>query len=210
FELTGSELVALLKESEEIKKFKPRYNRAQRRTLTAWGLYSFYDEKGYLNFRIGKTAGETKTPHLTFNNSTEGKKWLADRVQKHWLCQKLSGMYHTDGACFHYSIRQCNGACVGAEPKSAYNARANTLIESVEFEDDNMIMIDKGRTTDERSVILIEKGLYRGFGFLDVSESYVQVDDLKACIKESNDNSEIRQIIRGWLRKNKIEKIIKF
>ncbi len=210
YELTGSELVALLKESEEIKKFKPRYNRAQRRTLTAWGLYSHNDESGYLNFRIIKTSSENRLPHITFNSSKEGKDWLALQIQKHWLCQKLSGMYQTDGACFHYSIRQCNGACAGAEAKSVYNARAKKMLDSLELEDDNLIMIDRGRTPDERTIVLIENGHYKGFGFLDTSSSYLQVEDLKACISVAADNREIRQIIRSWLRKNKIEKLIRF
>ncbi len=37
WETTGSELIALLKESFEIKKNKPLYNRAQRRTGFQWG-----------------------------------------------------------------------------------------------------------------------------------------------------------------------------
>ena len=210
YELTGNELIALLKESEEIKKFKPRYNRAQRRSFTAWGLYSHHDEQGYLNFRICKTASENKTPHITFNNGKQGREWLSEKIKKHWLCQKLSGMYQTEGACFHYSIRQCNGACVGAESKTVYNARAGKLIESLEYDDENILIIDKGRTDSERSVVLIENGLYKGFGFLDISETYLQIEDLKACITVATDTREIRQIISGYTKKNKIEKIIKF
>jgi len=44
YEITGSELVALLLESSEIKKHQPLYNRAQSRTFFNYGLYSFYDE----------------------------------------------------------------------------------------------------------------------------------------------------------------------
>ena len=39
FELTGSELIALLLESSEIKKYQPIYNRQQRRTFFNYGLY---------------------------------------------------------------------------------------------------------------------------------------------------------------------------
>ena len=51
---TGSELIALLKESFEIKANKPIYNRAQRRTGFQWGIFSFTDKNGYLNFRYGQ------------------------------------------------------------------------------------------------------------------------------------------------------------
>jgi excinuclease UvrABC nuclease subunit len=39
FELTGHELLALLYESDLIKKHQPYYNRAQRRTYYGFGLY---------------------------------------------------------------------------------------------------------------------------------------------------------------------------
>ena len=42
WETTGSELIALLKESSEIKQNKPVYNRAQRRTGFQWGIFSVY------------------------------------------------------------------------------------------------------------------------------------------------------------------------
>ena len=53
WETTGSELIALLKESFEIKRNKPVYNRAQRRTSFQWGIFSFTDQNGYLNYRYG-------------------------------------------------------------------------------------------------------------------------------------------------------------
>ena len=39
YELTGSELVALLYESDEIKRLKPHYNRQQRRSVFNSGIY---------------------------------------------------------------------------------------------------------------------------------------------------------------------------
>ncbi|WP_295830954.1 exonuclease domain-containing protein, partial [uncultured Winogradskyella sp.] len=52
FEKTGSELVALLKESEEIKKNKPVLNRALRKTIFTHALYQFIDHNGYINLQI--------------------------------------------------------------------------------------------------------------------------------------------------------------
>ncbi|MBL4662668.1 MAG: GIY-YIG nuclease family protein, partial [Flavobacteriaceae bacterium] len=47
-ENTGSELIALLKESEEIKRIKPLFNRALKKTLFNYQLGSFKDEQGYI------------------------------------------------------------------------------------------------------------------------------------------------------------------
>ena len=49
-EQTGNELIALLLESAEIKKHKPLYNRAQRRAMDNFGIFSFTNAQGYLCF----------------------------------------------------------------------------------------------------------------------------------------------------------------
>ena len=210
YELTGSELISLLLESAEIKKHTPRYNRAQRRTMSAIGLYSFKDDKGYINFKIKKTSGEIDRPITGFTNLIQGRKILNSLIEKYWLCQKLSGMYNTDGACFHYDIRQCNGACIAKESVKVYNERAEKLIAEFSFENENMIIIDKGRTDSEKSMIWIESGVYKGFAHIDINESYLDIDNMKSLIKPAEDNREIRSIIKSWLKKNKPEKIMKF
>ena len=60
FEETGSELIALLKESEEIKINKPVYNRSQRKTIFPWALYAEKDGKGYLALKVLKADGRKK------------------------------------------------------------------------------------------------------------------------------------------------------
>lgn len=210
FELTGSELIALLKESQEIKSYKPFYNRAQKVSSYPFGLFASKDEFGYTLLKIKKTSEESRAPLTCFENKDEATTFLTNMVQKNWLCQKLSGLYDTDGACFHYDIRQCNGACIQKEPVKTYNERAEKLIAGLGFSIENQIIIDKGRSATERSVICIEEGKYKGFGFLDITESYLEISDLKDCIKPASDNRDIRQIIYNWMRKNKVEKIIRF
>jgi DNA polymerase-3 subunit epsilon len=208
YELTGSELIALLKESGEIKEQKPRYNRAQKRVTSYWGLYPKKDEYGYINFSLKKTNESADDPVTCFNNKKEAREFLTKMVGKHWLCQKLSGLYQTDGACFHHSIRQCNGACIQAEPASAYNKRAEALIDSLTLDKGNVLIIDRGREPDERSLVRIEKGIYMGYGYLSLNESYLGIEDMLECIKPSLDNRDIRQILRNWLKNNKVEKML--
>ena len=210
YELTGSELIALLKESAEIKNDKPRYNRAQRRSYSALGLYSFKDKKGYINFKISKTNSENRLALTGFNNMTEARNTMNSLIEKYWLCQKLCGMYETEGSCFHFEIRQCNGACISREAVKVYNERAQKLIDALSFENDNMIIIDKGRTDHERSIVSICKGAYKGFGYIDINDSYLNIEDLLSCVTEAHDNKDTRQIIRTWLKKNKPEKILRY
>jgi len=208
YELTGSELIALLKESGEIKEQKPRYNRAQRRSSSYWGLYPGKDEFGYITFSLKKINETADDPVTCFNSKKEAREVLTKMVGKHWLCQKLCGLYQTDGACFHHSIRQCNGACIQGESVSAYNRRAQALLDSLTLDRGNVLIIDRGRDPEERSLVRIEKGIYMGYGYLSVNEGYLGIDEMLECITPSLDNRDIRQILRNWLKNNSVEKML--
>jgi len=208
FELTGSELIALLKESREIKDQKPMYNRAQKRSSFYWGLYTSKDEYGYISFSLCKISENPDDPVTCFNNKKEARETLTKMVEKNWLCQKLSGLYQTDGACFHHSIRQCNGACVQGESVSVYNKRAEALLDSLKLDRGNVLIIDSGRNLQERSLVRIEKGMYLGYGFINVDDSYLGIEQMLDCIQPALDNRDIRQILKNWLKNNKVEKML--
>ena len=208
YELTGSELIALLKESREIKEQKPRYNRAQKRNTSFWGLYPGRDEFGYITFSLKKISETADDPVTCFNNKKEARESLTRMVGKNWLCQKLSGLYQTDGACFHHSIRQCNGACIQGESVAAYNRRAQALLDSLNLDRGNVLIIDKGREVHERSLVRIEKGIYMGYGYISVNDAYLGIEEMLDCIQPSLDNRDIRQILRNWLKNNQVEKIL--
>lgn len=211
FEVTGSELIALLIESSEIKKHSPYYNRAQKRKVMQYGLYSYKDANGYLNLQIDRTALRLNdTPYTCFTSQSEARTVLSRLTEKYWLCQKLCGLYETEGACFHYGIRQCNGACIGKESPAVYNNRVTKALSTFYYDNRNFMIIDKGRNHSERSIIQVENGKYMGFGYLNTEESYVHLDALIDCIKIYEDNRDIHQIIRSYLNHNEVEKIIKY
>jgi DNA polymerase III subunit epsilon len=208
YELTGSELIALLIESDQIKKFKPLFNRSQRRTTFSWGLYDYIDDKGYNCIKISKNNSESQ-PFATFEALDFARESLMNLAEKYNLCQKLCGLYETNGACFHYSIKKCHGACISEESPDTYNSRVEELIKRFGFEKQNFFVIDKGRNTDEKSVVKIENGQYQGFGFIDIT-SAITLEEMNNSIKKYQDNRDVRQIIRNYIRRNKVEKIIPF
>jgi DNA polymerase-3 subunit epsilon len=59
-------------------------------------------------------------------------------------------------------------------------------------------------------VIQLENGKYIGFGFLDTTESYLQLDDIRDCVRIYEDNRDVQQIIRTYLSKNEVEKVIRY
>lgn len=210
YEQTGNELIALLLESEEIKKHKPKFNRAQRRTVTHWGLFSFIDDKGYVNLKIDKNSIHKEKPITCFENLKTAKNKIEKIINEYNLCQKLCGMYKANGPCFHYQIGECNGACIGKEHPTHYNTRALQAINSLKFDNQNMLIIDKGRHFSERTAVKIENGKYLGFGFFDCECIGNNLENIHDCIKKYNDNHEIQRIIKSYIDKNKIETIISY
>ncbi len=205
-ELTGSELVALLLESDEIKKHKPLYNRQQRRSLLNIGLMAGYDLNGYINLKLERLTAKSEVPLATFANLTEAKNYLYKRVEYYQLCQKLCGLYHAEGACFQKGIGQCQGACTGNESPANYNLRARELINSFDYTYPNFILIDKGRHADEKAVVHIKNGKYLGFGYVDAQtpQEYSQLAD---AIMPHADNRDVQQIIRSYLRQGRYERL---
>lgn len=209
FEETGSELIALLKESEEIKINKPVYNRAQRKSIFQWALYASKDALGYLRLSVEKADGRKK--ELTsFTSLMEGKNALFRITEKYQLCQKLNGLYESKAACFQYKIKECKGACVEKEKIEDYNCRVEEFMKNMQFENDNMVIVDKGRSIEERSAVLIENGVYKGYCFFDLNYQITNVEVLKNIIIPMQSNRDTKTIIQMYLRKNKVLRIQKF
>ncbi|CAM3425668.1 exonuclease domain-containing protein [Aequorivita lipolytica] len=207
FEKTGNELIALLKESEEIKQNKPVYNRGLRQTLFTHQLTSIVDEKGYINLTIEKADGRKKAI-TTFSNYQQAKTSLFKITEENQLCQKLTGLYDGGKACFNYTIKECYGACVGKEAVEEYNNRVQAFLERYSYENQNMLIIDRGREIEERSVILIENGIYKGYGFYNLNYQINNPEILKSIINPMQNNRDAQHIIQNYLRKNKVLKTV--
>lgn len=209
YDETGSELIALLKESEEIKINKPILNRAQRKTIFQWALYSEYDNNGYLNLKLQKADGRKKEI-TSFTTLQEGKNTLFRIASEYHLCQKLTGLYITKSECFQYKIKECDGACTGKISALVYNERVQSYIDKNSFENQNMVLIDRGRTINERSAILIENGIYKGYAFYDLNYQINNIEILRNIIIPMQNNRDTRNIIQSHIRRSKSLKIKKF
>ena len=206
-EATGSDLIAQLKESEEIKRNKPVYNRALRKTIYNYQLGLTKDEAGYLQFKIEKTNLD-KPAITTFTNYQQAKSQLFKITEQHQLCQKHTGLHKTAGPCFLQTIKECDGACIGQEPVEQYNARVERFLAMHSYENQNMVIIDHGREVDERSVILIEEGSYKGFGFFNLNYQINNLEILRSIISPMEDNRDAQHIIHSFLRRKKVLKVI--
>lgn len=209
YDETGSELIALLKESEEIKINKPMFNRAQRKNIFQFALYAEKDKNGYLNLILQKADGRKK--EITSFASMQEAKNALFRITSHYnLCQKYTGLYITKNECFQFKIKECDGACIGKILPEEYNERVQEFIDKNSFLSNSMILIDKGRNSSEHSAVLIENGIYKGYAFYDLNYQITNIDILKNILIPMQNNRDTRNIIQGYIRKSKNLKVIQF
>ena len=71
-----------------------------------------------------------------------------------------------------------------------------------------MLIIDKGRSIDEKSVILIKNKKYVGYGYFTLNYQINNIEILESLITNSKTIEEPEFLIINFLKKHKIEKII--
>src|SRR5690606_25395429 len=140
-------------------------------------LVKFEDDTGYINLKIEK-ADARKKPISTFTNLNQAKNFMFKITGEFGLCQKLTGLHTGSGACFAHSIRECNGACIENENANEYNNRVRDFLTKYSFKDKTLLLIDKGRDVDERSVVFIEQGRFKGVAFISLNYQITNTDVL--------------------------------
>lgn len=209
WELTGSELIALILEAQEIRRLWPKYNLAQKYRTEEWGVFQYEDRNGYQRFVVNVVTRGSQ-PLITFTNKAEAWSFLWEKVKEFDLCPKLSGLQLAKGLCFSHQSGTCKGACQGVESTKKYNKRLEKAIASFLEEGPTVAMIGKGRKPDERSVVLVEKGSYVGFGFVDESVELSDVEEARKRVKASRENRVVQNVVNSYLNNPRGVELILF
>jgi len=207
YSVTGSELIALLKENEEIKRNKPKHNRALRRTKFKIQLTYFVDEGGYINLKTEKADGRKKGI-TTYSSVASVKSHLERVAETYRLCQNKTVLTNASGPCFAYGIKECEGACINKEAPEIYNQRVQKFISKYSYKDKSMLIVDKGRAVDERSFVLVEDGIFRGIGFYKLNFQLRNKDILDSILVPMENNRDAQHIIQSYTRNKNRLKII--
>lgn len=210
YELTGSDLIAMLLESEMIKKHQPKYNRKLKKSKFPYGLYDAPNKEGYIELQIESISKNEAIPLMHFTSKKEGTEYLMNLTETHSLCQKLCGLYNSQASCFQYELKTCNGACIGKEKQEDYNHRIETYIESLEYNRRSFMILEKGRERNEKSIVLVKDGIYQGYGYAPYQSYTKSIEELDPFLSLKKEDRDIKSIINSYLRKNKKHSIIEF
>ena len=127
------------------------------------------------------------------------------QIERHQLCLAKCDLHKTGGHCFNWHIQKCKGACDKKETAEAYNERVTKVIESVSFKSESFFILTKGREESEVSIVCIENGQYKGFGFIDTSFGQPNLEEMQTCIKKYAHNRDIQNILCGFLKQKHLK-----
>lgn len=201
FELSGSELLALLMESAAIKKRYPLYNRSQKRHIPQYAIFCYEDRKGIRHLAYNKIKG-IPNPLITFYSITDCRLFLEALCLEYRLCPKYCHLQEQSGPCDHFRIPKCKGICRGSQTPASYNKSVQKAILAMQRNNQDIIIREKGRTPDESGIVLMMNGQYCGYGFIGNEQDIQSPEDALACIIPQKNNMESKRIIESYSTKH--------
>jgi len=211
FEESGNELLALLMESTAIKNYFPKFNRAQKLSNRGYAILSYTNRLGIIQLGYNKTKLVPK-PLAIFYKVSDCVAFLEDLCERFDLCPKytqlLSSSIHGSG-CDHFKLNNCRGICKGNESVEDYNRRVREALETSRLLADNFVLIGPGRNIDEKGIVWVENGIYRGYGFVDATLQISVYDQFMDHIQLQKNDNDSFGIVQQFLTKGKDYKIIR-
>ncbi len=219
YTVTGSELASLLLESNEIKSLKPTINKAQKNTNQSVCVFVDKTDEGFLKLDIAgfakieaansKSKGKKRKIIKLFNKQSDARNFVNFLTKQHQLCHCINESPNGLG-CIHLQIGNCQGAAKGHENTESYNDRFLPILEkSYPVFEHNMLIVDIGREKDESTIIHVENGKYRGFGYINHEETN-SIEEMLECIEYCDYHEDCNYIVQSFIIKDKGLNVIKY
>ncbi len=206
YDLSGSDLIAQLMESEKIKKHKPFYNRVLKRDGFKFGIYAGYDTRGYLNFVIKKSNNHSEAV-LTFNTSQHARNFIFRMEQIYGICYAESNVNQSSN-CLRYMNSACLGMCISQIDVEQYNSVFKEMLKSLLFDEKDFIIELPGRESREKGFVLIQNGKYKGYGFISEKQAMEGVTNYNQFLFGFENNYDSHLIVKSYLSQNEIVKYV--
>tara|TARA_B100000035_G_scaffold192082_1_gene163971 strand:- start:71 stop:1411 length:1341 start_codon:yes stop_codon:yes gene_type:complete len=200
YTITGSDLIAQLLESAEIKKHYPIFNRKQKRIGENYALTYFTNNVGIIELKIDYLKRVTN-PLITYEGSKKAKDHLKYIVETNQFCLKYCDLEKGKNSCFYFQIKKCLGICCNKESNGEYNKRVLKFIMATQPKKLNESLFTSGRNRKEIGFVFIENGVYKGFGFIPKKSRFRDNEYLKKKLIKQSDNRDARRIIRSYIKK---------
>ncbi|MFD0792267.1 exonuclease domain-containing protein [Mucilaginibacter litoreus] len=204
-QVCGTELIAFVLEAVEIKRLWPKYNRSLKRFENTYGIYMYEDQRGYMRLAVDKHRKHMPSVYAC-NSLLEGHNLLNNLIETFGLCPKLCFIQKNDQPCSGANVGQC--ACEGNESSDVYNNKVMNALHELKQSLPTFAIRDEGRTGDEHSCILIEKGRFYGMGYISHYYNADNIQALKNYLTPYPGNDYIRNIVAGYAERYPHRKVM--
>lgn len=153
-ELSGSEWMAVVMEDVRIRKYWPPLNRAQKQPKAYRSVVHYVDRQGRNRLAI-RPQSSGRHALRVFHSEASARAWLHEQAQRYGLNRECLGLGLWE-----------QGDVVPDEQHEAQFALAMAdwlMLPSGWF-------LERGRTSDERGLIAIDRGHVIGFGFVEADD----------------------------------------
>ena len=198
FELSGSELIALLMEDSAIKQHFPKYNVVAKKRTQGIALFSYQDRDGIIHLALNSLK-LAPNAILKFYTKLEARQALERICETYNLCPKFCHLQENVSQCSHFALT-CKGICKSEESVEDYNNRVTNAICDEVNKNENRILKTEGRTPNEEGFVQIKNGVYLGYGFVPKDTEVNHEDILDFYLTRQNDNNEIKKILNSYLK----------
>jgi len=198
YEVTGNELIALLLESENIQKHYPKFNRAQKKPVAPYCIVFYTNRRGVIQLAIDRSNIVDHTVEI-FYSRAEAIEKLEQLCEYYELCPRYCSLQSTTTRCSHYKITNCKGICIKEESVALYNMRVQKALRSLQKDQKSYLIKEKGRTFSELSFVMIQDGIYKGFGYMNENEQITNLGDCEHFLKLQKHTYHTAKIIKSYL-----------
>lgn len=185
FEETGSELIALLFEDQEIRRLWPPLNSAQKVRTGQFGIYRYTDQNDRQRLAIRRKEGLQPAIRV-FDSYGSAREWLLNFARNNDLPLESCGISEKDQVM-----------------EQDWNAELDRALATMEMEKETYIVPGRGRQPGEQSFILVLRGEPHSFGYLPQRAAVASLEELELYRHSLLDTSGMgKQLLQGYLENN--------
>jgi len=207
YDPTGSELISILKEKNDISNINPKLNNSSEMNNYKFGI-KLDSNKLYYNLIIEKINISNSYLEI-FNSQKKAIRKLNFWIEKFCLCVNHTSIKVNSGkSCFSYITNKCNGACNGSESFKCYNLRITSLIQSLSYSHKDFLLIDKGYNSNLKSFIWIEDFKLKGYGYFKLNHQINNRELLSKLVVSVKETYKIKKLIKSFISKKKYKNLL--
>ena len=161
------------------------------------GVFYVHNEQGTIIF-IGRGKNIKQETNKLFLKDTPKAKKILKRVND--VSYEKTGNVLFTRLKYHLELTRL---------KPKFNVIRKRKNADKDFNHDNLLIIDKGRTPEEHAVILIENNIVLGYAYTNLAFQENKINILKSMLTPIESADLAKTIIKNYLLKNKVSKIVR-